>query len=182
MSPSDSAQAYWKGAIFIPYLDGLILQLSDRFNSLSCQAVHGLCLLPANLKEACTEERTANIIEYFRPDMPSAASAMQEIRLWKRFWADHSNTELPTTISDTIQAMNAWQFPSIHAVLHVLLLLPVTSAEVERAHSAFRLIKTSLHSRMGEERLNALIRVFHFRTSRWRISLSRRRWARPYTT
>ena len=40
--PADgSPQAYWKRAIFIPYLDSLISQLSERFSSLTSQAVRG---------------------------------------------------------------------------------------------------------------------------------------------
>ena len=41
---------------------------------------------------------------------------------------------------------------TIH-VLHVFLLLPATSAEVERGHSALKLIKTKPRSTMGEEPL-----------------------------
>ena len=46
-------------------------------------------------------------------------------------------------------------------MLHVLLPLPVTSAEVERAHSAFKLIKTNLRSTMDEELLNALLLLYY---------------------
>lgn len=59
--------------------------------------------------------------------------------MWKRYWADSSETDLPTIISEKMEATNAREFMFIHAVLHMLLLLPVTSAEVERAHSAFKL-------------------------------------------
>ena len=38
-----SPKIFWKRAIFVPYLhvDGLIYELSDRFNDVSCQAVRG---------------------------------------------------------------------------------------------------------------------------------------------
>ena len=50
------------------------------------------------------------------------------------------------------------QFSCISAVLNVLQLLPVTSAEVERTHSAFKLIKKT-GSAMAEYRLNALAQL-----------------------
>ena len=46
-------------------------------------------------------------------------------------------------------------------LLNVLHLLPVTSAEVERAHSAFKLIKTKTRSTTGEDRLNALVLLYY---------------------
>ena len=49
--------------------------------------------------------------------------------------------------------------------VHVLQLLPVTSAKVERAHSAFKLIKTKMSSTTGEDRVNALSCSIFARTS-----------------
>ena len=58
--------------------------------------------------------------------------------------------------------MNSRQFSNVHATLSVLLLLlPVTSAEVERAHSALKLVKTKWRSAMGEDRFNALILLYY---------------------
>ena len=93
--------------------------------------------------------------------MPAVDSAKQDRRLWKRFWADQPVSKLPDTVSDTLKAMNARQFPCVHAVLQLLLMLPVTSAAVERAHSALKLVKTKLRSTMGEDRLNALLLLYY---------------------
>ena len=127
-----------------------------RFSTQSCQAVCGLCLLPATLSQ-CSDKRTDDIIQCYGPDMPGSASAKQEIRIWERFWADSPKPELLATLSSTLEKINSGKFPCILAVLDVPLLLPVTSAEVQRAHSAFKLIKTKLRSTMAESCLNALI-------------------------
>ena len=159
--PTDgSVKAYWKRAVFIPYLDALITDLSARFTSLSREAVRGLCLLPANLAQ-CTDERVDDTIRYYGPDMPSPASAKQEIRILKRYWAGHGDSDMPATLHSTVEAMNSRQFPCISAVLNVLQLFPVTSAEVERAHSAFKLIKTRMRSTTGEDRLNAFVLLYY---------------------
>ena len=75
--------------------------------------------------------------------MPAPMSFKQDVRLWKRFCTGPSDQNaLPTTLQATLENMNARQFPNICVVLRVLLLLPVTSAQVERAHSALKYIKT----------------------------------------
>ncbi|XP_072172497.1 52 kDa repressor of the inhibitor of the protein kinase-like [Diadema setosum] len=150
-------KTYWKRAVFIPYLDSMLAQLNERFTTVSNQAVRGLLLLPQNLAQ-CTDDKVDDIVEFYGPDMPSQASIKQEIRLWKRRWTGES--DVPKTISETLDVMNSKMFPNIHAVLYLLLLLPVTSAEVERAHSAFKLIKTKLRSAMGEDRLNGLMLLY----------------------
>ncbi|XP_071821470.1 52 kDa repressor of the inhibitor of the protein kinase-like [Apostichopus japonicus] len=158
--PADgSSKIYWKRAVFIPYLDGLITELSNRFTSLSHKAVRALCLLPANL-DLCSDDKVDAIVQYYGPDMPSPASVSQEVRLWKRFWREVDDAERPKTVSDTLRQMNSKQFPNVCAVLQSLLLLPVTSAEVERVHSAFKIVKKKLRSTMLEDRLNALILLY----------------------
>ena len=67
--------------IFVPYLDGLFSQLSDRFNDLSCQAVRGFCLIPNYVHASCTDERIEDIESYFGADMPAPMSFNQEVRL-----------------------------------------------------------------------------------------------------
>ena len=155
-----SAKLYWKRAIFVPYLHGLISELSDTFNDVSCQAVRvrGFCLIPNNVNTSCTDERIEDIESNFGADMPAPMSFKQDVRLWKRFCTGPSDQNaLPTSLQATLENMNARQFPNICAVLRVLLLLPVTSAQVERAHSALKYIKTDLWNAMGEHRLNALV-------------------------
>ena len=47
-------------------------------------------------------------------------------------------------------------FPNIHRIITLLLLIPVSSATVERGNSAIKRIKSSQRSTMGQDRLNAL--------------------------
>lgn len=67
---------------------------------------------------------------------------------------------LPTTISATLPECNATAYPNIHTVLQLLLVIPVTTATVERANSSLKFIKTALRSTMTNHRLNALLRLF----------------------
>ena len=47
-------------------------------------------------------------------------------------------------------------FPNIYVILVISVTLPVTSCECERTISMLKLLKTSLQSTMGNDRLNGL--------------------------
>ena len=92
---------------------------------------------------------------------PAPMSFKREVRLWKKYWTGPSDQNaLPTSLQSTLENMKTRQFPNICAVLRVLLLLHVTSEQIERAHSAMKCIKTDLRNAMGEQRLNALVLLY----------------------
>ena len=93
--------------------------------------------------------------------MPAPMSFKQEVRLWKKYWTGPSDQNaLPTSLLATLENMNARKCPNIRAVLRVLLLLHVTSAQADRAHSALKCIKTDHRNAMGEQRRNALFLLY----------------------
>lgn len=49
------ATTYFRRAIFIPFVDSLILQLHDRFKGMSERALQGLILIPSNLNNISDE-------------------------------------------------------------------------------------------------------------------------------
>ena len=56
-----------------------------------------------------------------------------------------------------------FMFPNIHAILKVLLTMPVSTATAERSFSGLRRLKTYLRSNMSETRLSglALLHIHH---------------------
>ncbi|XP_015378254.1 PREDICTED: zinc finger MYM-type protein 1-like [Diuraphis noxia] len=50
-------------------------------------------------------------------------------------------------------------FPNVYTMLKIGLTLPVTSASPERAFSKLKIVKNRLHSTMGQERLQGLMRI-----------------------
>ena len=67
---------------------------------------------------------------------------------------------LPVTLKETMEATNSLLYPNIARILHLLVIIPATSANVERANSALKVIKTDLRSTMSQARLNALVLLF----------------------
>ena len=51
-------------------------------------------------------------------------------------------------------------FPNVYTCLHVLLVMPVSTAAAERSHSSLKIVKSKLLSRIGEGRLNALMLLY----------------------
>ena len=66
----------------------------------------------------------------------------------------------PSIVPDALAECNSLAYPNIHAILQILLVIPVTTASVERANSSLKFVKTALRSTMTNTRLNALLRLF----------------------
>ena len=65
--------------------------------------------------------------------------------------------QIPKSSSQTLDVCKYKLFPNIYTCLHVLLIMPVSTAAVERSHSHLKIVKSKLQSTMGEGRLNALM-------------------------
>ena len=159
--PVSSPDSYWRASVFIPSIDSLISELCSRFTSLSEKAVQALLLLPANMRNL-KEENIINIFSAYESDLPDASSYSAEINRWRKKWDNAFQTRetLPVTLKETMEATNSLLYPNIARILHLLVVIPVTSANVERANSALKLIKTNLRSTMSQARLNALVLLF----------------------
>jgi len=66
--------AYFRRAIFLPFLDNLLEQTNTRFNGRSEAALLGLLLIPANLQQL-NESSQEKLIQHYSPDLPSQSSA-----------------------------------------------------------------------------------------------------------
>jgi len=77
--------AYFRRAIFLPFLDNLLEQINTRFKGQSEAALLGLLLIPANLQQL-NESSQEKLIQHYSPDLPSPSSASQDLELWKCFW------------------------------------------------------------------------------------------------
>ena len=158
---ADTPEEYWRRTIFVPFIDCQTSQLEDRFQGRNAAAVKAMKLLPSNI-HALAPEDEEEILGYFGDDLPSRSSFSQELRLWKR----HLSTEetKPSKVADTLQKMKhdgtEKLFPNVFVILRILLIIPATSATVERANSALRYVKNFYRSSMSESRLNALILMY----------------------
>ena len=135
----------------------MVSQLSTRFSSVNKVAIKGFGLIPSNLSQL-SNSSINEFTTFFQEDLPCVQSIEQEILMWKMRW--QSIDKKPDTIQRTLEEMNEHLYPNIATILRILLLIPVTSASVERSNSSLKFIKTPLRATMGEERLNALMLLF----------------------
>ena len=156
-------EVYWRRAVFVPFVDNLIAELDSRFSAMSNAAVQGFQLLPPSLP-FMTSQQQQSMLDAYRLDLPDATSFDVEIRRWKKKWEGVAAELLPKTICQVLGGINAMAYPNVTRILHLLLVIPVTTATVERSNSALKIIKTDLRNRMTQERLNALILLYVHKT------------------
>ena len=51
-------------------------------------------------------------------------------------------------------------YPNVHTILRLLLITPLTSADVERSNSSLRFVKNVYPNTVGDERLNAIAAIY----------------------
>ena len=93
-------------------------------------------------------------LQLYKDDLPSAKALHTELDLWRMKWKSESikAKELDTTTKTLIFVDKDY----IYVLLVISANLPVTNCECERSISMLKLMKTSLRSTMGNERLNGL--------------------------
>lgn len=106
-----------------------------------------------------TAEDINDIGQYYAMDMPSNSYYRQEVDLWKTFWSTEQNK--PSSLSDTLnRSLQQRLFPNITQILRLLLMVPVSAASSERAHSVLKKTKNKHRNTMSEDRMNALTLLF----------------------
>lgn len=152
---TDSPEAYFRIAIFLPFLDNFVSQLTTRF--LKHRDVIGsfMCLMPLEGSSVTSveEERLKILIAFYEDVHCSAVAAIGELHLWYEHLQDLKMSQ--RTAIDFYIACNKDVFPTI-SVLKILVTLPVSTCTSERSFSTLRRLKTYLRNTTRQERLNGL--------------------------
>ena len=146
-------KAYFKLAIYIPFLDYLLSELRNRF-SFHSELASKLCVLVPEYLTSYTFEDLQPTILHFSRWLPehSTEVANAEYLIWKRMWAAAENK--PANVVDALKACNKSFLPLMHQLLLIFAALPVSTAEAERSFSSLKHVKSERRSTMGESRLN----------------------------
>ena len=144
--------------VFNPAVDLVLQDITLRFGQ-HTQLIASLSkLLP---KEAFSAEWSdvEPAYEQFKGLLGSVTDSQMkaEFSVWKAMWRDKLQEEVPTTAISSLNACPAEIFPSVHMLLKVLSVLPVTTAEAERVFSKVARTLTALKTTMTEDRLEALV-------------------------
>lgn len=156
--PGESPEVYYRRTVFVPFMDDLLQQFRDRFTENTKKALTGFKLLPSNV-QSLTDQDVCDLLQRYEPDLPSPDTLKAEVSLWRNKWACDSLPK-PDSLPDALAQANRLMYPNVHRIFHLLLVIPVTSAGVERANSALKHVKSVLRSTMGQDRLNGLILMY----------------------
>ena len=98
--------------------------------------------------------RFKDVLQLHKDELPSAKALHTELDLWRMKWKSKliKAKELDTPTKTLIFVDKDY----IYVLFVISATLPVTSCECERSISMLKLLKTSLRSTMGDERLNGL--------------------------
>ena len=78
----NTPEDYWRRVVFLPFIDSLKKQLSDRFQSKVTSSIKAVKVIPNNL-EQCKAEDEAIVLEYYNEDLPSSSTFQRELILGK---------------------------------------------------------------------------------------------------
>jgi hypothetical protein len=157
--PAETAEAYYRASVYIPFIDSFLLQLKDRLTNHKTLLQSFRCLLPkpSVTQPTATDEQELKQLYATYADVLdcSELSAVGELQLWYSRNCDAVDAPLKHAM-DALAVCNQSTFPAIHSLLHILVTLPVTTASSERSFSTLRRLKTYLRNTTSEERLNGL--------------------------
>uniref|UniRef100_H2ZYW2 DUF4371 domain-containing protein n=1 Tax=Latimeria chalumnae TaxID=7897 RepID=H2ZYW2_LATCH len=130
--PVNSTEEYYKCAIVIPFVEYVLSELRIRFSREDYNPIEGI---PSLIPEI-------------------VGSLKNEIFSWTRTWKQRN--QLPTSLCESLEACDKDLVPNLYVLFQIGCVLPVTSCESERSHSAYRRVKTYLRNAMSEERMTNL--------------------------
>ena len=105
----------------------------------------------------------AEKVIFYNTDFVFVKNITAELDLWEPYWTKELKGNLPTTVSDTLDALNElnpYSYPTVFEALKIIAVLPSTSCSSERSISSLRHLKDYTQSTMKSDRLNGLASMY----------------------
>jgi len=101
------------------------------------------------------KETFQSVLHLYEDDLPASLSVDAELDLWQQHWTAHLDLASQFNTAEKALCHADKDFYShINVLLRIMATLPVTSCECEHFISLLSLVKSSLRSSMGQNRLN----------------------------
>lgn len=155
---AQSAEEYFRAAIFVPFVDNFLMQLHERFLAHKQTLASFMCLLPPKGCGQPNADQTRDLrhlADMYNADI-NCSTEVAEAEL--QLWYNHLGLldKPPANALDAFCACDRDRLPAIKRLLQILATLPVTTATSERSFSTLRRLKTYLRNTTTEDRLNGL--------------------------
>jgi hypothetical protein len=138
--------------------------MNHRFNEASSEIIVAFsCLHPKNSFSRFDVDKLASLTETYGGDFSSGDRAIIRDQLEtyivhvRRHEAFSSCKDLEGLASKMVETEKHLVFPLVYKLMELALLLPVSTASVERAFSAMKIIKSKLRNKMNNVWFNNLM-------------------------
>lgn len=91
---ADTPEEYRRKAVFVPFLDSILVELHGCFSSLNQKSVQALLLLTAKLTKLSLDH-VAEIAEVHGSDLPEELTFVAKLELWKKKMEEASRKYTP---------------------------------------------------------------------------------------
>ena len=145
-NPETSMEQYYRVTIFVPAIDSLIQNLTDRFTLNEDVLPYFQILLPG-FADPDKADELENLSDYF-DDKVSLAAIKSEYEQW---CAKISTVDKNVNVLKLLEYCDSTYYQNIRSLLIILATLPVTTCAVGRSLSTMGRIKTLPRSVMGNE-------------------------------
>ena len=109
-----------------------------------------------------TNEQIATLYETYQTNLTCNLDEFKRvIARWRTRWSITPRDQMPTSLCETLDAVNSVLYPSIDTILCIMLTMPVTSATAERSFSVLRRLKTYVRSTMNNDRKLSSLALMH---------------------
>lgn len=156
---TNSPEAYYRLALFIPFVDHFIAHMNERFLKHK-EILRKIQNVLPNKIQSINESELFDSIDSILLQWPEISMSSNddviknESNLWQQKWKGADDK--PETFIDAINFCNELIFPNIFKILKICATIPVTVATIERSFSTLKRIKTYLRNSTGENRLTGL--------------------------
>ena len=146
-----TAEEYYRITAFNSFLDSLLQQMDDRYQTPTRTAMMLCNFLPKYAMHS-EFETIKKGVELFLNLLPGTLFEVAiEFEAWKLTCSRLDDP--PTDAAKSIDVCNPYCFPNIRKLLMIFASLPVSTASAERSFSVLKHLKSSLRSQMSEKRL-----------------------------
>ncbi|KQJ83648.1 hypothetical protein BRADI_5g16026v3 [Brachypodium distachyon] len=155
---------FYRVEIFYVAIDKICTEMNHRLNEEFSEIIVSFsCLTPKNSFSMFDVDKLASLAEIYRTDFSNddRTTIRDQLETYilhvRRHAAFSSLTDLESLAIKMVETENHLVFPLVYKLIELALLLLVSTASVERAFSAMKIIKSKLHSRMANEWFNDLM-------------------------
>jgi len=154
---SGDPEHFFREAIFVPYLDHLIVEMEDRFfeQKQKCRSHWGLipkyCDASPN-----TAQDLERLLKIYQENIGPRAAVVPEVQRWVNKWKKEDVSTVPSSAIEELCVCHADIYSNVYILFTILGTLPVSTATSERSFSTMRRLKTHLRSWIGNERMTGL--------------------------